>query len=67
MKKISFSLILLLLSLAVTAQPRFSQPHGLYDGNSLTVEIAVDDAKSSIRYTKDGSEPPSRACSIRVR
>ena len=57
MKKISFSLILLLLSLAVTAQPRFSQPHGLYDVNSLTVEIAVDDAKSSIRYTKDGSEP----------
>jgi hypothetical protein len=39
------------------AQPQFSQPHGLYDGGSLSVSMTAQDAEASIRYTTDGSEP----------
>ena len=41
---------------AAMAQPRFSQPHGLYDVNSLQVSIESE-AGADIRYTTDGSEP----------
>ncbi len=39
------------------AQPQFSQPHGLYDGGSLSVSMTAQDAEATIRYTTDGSEP----------
>ena len=39
------------------AQPQFSQPHGLYDGGSLSVSMTAQDAEAAIRYTTDGSEP----------
>ena len=42
---------------AAAAQPRFSQPHGLYDVASLTIAIEGDDASATIHYTTDGSEP----------
>ena len=59
MKKLLFVLILL-AGLAVvrsTAQPRFSQPHGLYVGGTLTVAITPTDSLAEVRYTTDGSEP----------
>lgn len=46
--------------LAVTAgmaQPRFSQPHGLYEESSLTVTVTPTDAAAEVRYTTDGSAP----------
>ena len=46
-----------LISSAAVAQPRFSQPHGLYDGDQLTVSIEATDAAAEIRYTTDGSLP----------
>ena len=49
-------LIVLLFSLTAQAQPKFSQPHGLYDGGSLTVSITGSEG-SEIRLTIDGSEP----------
>jgi len=36
--------------------PTFSQPHGLYDGGTLTVAISGTPGVA-IRYTTDGSEP----------
>ena len=56
MKKIIVFLSVLLASAELWAQPKFSQPHGLYDVSSLTVAITGDDS-SEIRYTTDGSEP----------
>ena len=50
----------LLLSLAVQAQPKFSEPHGLYDAGSLTVSITGSDG-ADIRYTTDGSEPSAQS------
>ena len=46
-----------LISSAAVAQPRFSQPHGLYDGGELTVSMEATDADAEIRYTTDGSLP----------
>ena len=46
-----------LISSAAMAQPRFSQPHGLYDGGELTVSMEATDADAEIRYTTDGSLP----------
>ena len=46
-----------LISSAAVAQPRFSQPHGLYDGGQLTVSMEGTDAAAEIRYTTDGSLP----------
>ncbi len=39
------------------AQPKFSQPHGIYKSRNLTVAITSDDADAIITYTTDGSEP----------
>ena len=50
----------LLLSLAVQAQPKFSEPHGLYDAGSLTVSITGSEG-ADIRYTTDGSEPSAQS------
>ncbi|MBR1666924.1 MAG: CotH kinase family protein [Bacteroidaceae bacterium] len=49
--------ILFFVVLTAQAQPKFSQPHGLYDGGTLTVEIISDDAEATIHFTTDGSEP----------
>ena len=46
-----------MLGAGASAQPSFSQPHGLFDGGSLSVEITGKDAGAEIRYTTDGSEP----------
>ena len=49
------------MALHAMAQPRFSQPHGLYDGGTLTVAIQANDAEATIRYTTDGSEPNAKS------
>lgn len=46
-----------LTALTASAQPQFSQPHGLYDRASLRVSIVGTDPEADIRYTTDGSEP----------
>jgi len=56
MKYILSTLLATLVATAAMAQPRFSQPHGLYDVNSLQVSIEGK-AGADIRYTTDGSEP----------
>lgn len=43
--------------LTASAQPQFSQPHGLYDRASLRVSIVGTDSEADIRYTTDGSKP----------
>ena len=50
-----------LIALTVTAQPKFSEPHGLYDVTSLTVGITPTDATAEVRYTTDGSEPTAQS------
>lgn len=50
-------LLLCFISHSASAQPTFSQPHGLYDGGTLTVAITPADPTATIRYTADGSEP----------
>ena len=59
MKKITLALCAMvwLGMVPVMAQPQFSQPHGLYDGGSLSVGMTAQDAEATIRYTTDGSEP----------
>ena len=44
-------------ALAASAQPQFSQPHGLYDRGRLDVSIEGSSEGSIIRYTTDGSTP----------
>ena len=44
-------------ALTALAQPKFSQPHGLYDGGTLSVAISSNVIGVTIRYTTDGSEP----------
>ena len=46
----------ILLCLAIQAQPKFSEPHGLYDAGSLIVSMMGSEG-AEIRYTTDGSEP----------
>ncbi|MBQ8487404.1 MAG: CotH kinase family protein [Prevotella sp.] len=57
MKRILLPALSALVCITMHAQPQFSQPHGLYDGGSLTVAITPNDATAAIRYTTDGSEP----------
>ena len=49
--------LFLLTALSGWAQLQFSQPHGLYEVNELTVSITPTEAGSEIRYTTDGSFP----------
>ncbi len=56
MKRISLILLTSLVATGVAAQPKFSQPHGLYEGGTLSVAI-TGDAASKIFYTTDGSTP----------
>ena len=61
MKRIYHILLAGFIATAAIAQPKFSQPHGLYDVNSLTVAITSSDADAVIRYTTDGSEPTKKS------
>lgn len=56
MKRISLILLTSLVAACVAAQPKFSQPHGLYEGGTLSVAI-TSDAAAKIFYTTDGSTP----------
>ncbi len=56
MKRISLILLTSLVAACVAAQPKFSQPHGLYEGGTLSVAI-TGDAAAKIFYTIDGSTP----------
>lgn len=49
-------LVALFVGLAAQAQPKFSEPHGLYDAGSMEVTISGSEG-AEIRYTTDGSEP----------
>lgn len=49
--------LFLLTALSGWAQLQFSQPHGLYEVDELTVSITPTEAGSEIRYTTDGSFP----------
>lgn len=49
-------LVALFVGLAAQAQPKFSEPHGLYDEGSMEVTISGSEG-AEIRYTTDGSEP----------
>ena len=53
----ALSLVLFAVAVGATAQPRFSQPHGLYDQPSLTVTMTPSNGQSDIYYTTDGSVP----------
>ena len=58
MKRIlTVGIALVIMTMTTEAQPKFSQPHGLYDGGSLTVAIEREHADAEVRYTTDGSEP----------
>jgi hypothetical protein len=61
MKRVYHILLASLIVASAVAQPKFSQPHGLYDVNSLTVTITGNDADAVIRYTTDGSEPTRKS------
>ena len=56
MKQYPILLSLCLTALTAVAQPRFSQPHGLYEAGTLTVAITGSET-AEIRYTTDGSAP----------
>jgi hypothetical protein len=55
-----FVLLMICGMAGLMAQPRFSQPHGLYDGGSLTVSITGEEG-TEIRFTTDGSEPTAES------
>ena len=57
MKRTCLSLLAAFLMMGAAAQPKFSQPHGLYDEGSLTVAITSNEATAQLRYTTDGSTP----------
>ena len=59
-REIVFVLLMVFGMVQLTAQPRFSQPHGLYDGGSLTVSITGEEG-TEIRFTTDGSEPTAES------
>ena len=46
-----------MMTIASMAQPKFSQPHGLYDKSSISVTITPTDASAAVYYTTDGSTP----------
>ncbi|MBR2234066.1 MAG: chitobiase/beta-hexosaminidase C-terminal domain-containing protein, partial [Prevotella sp.] len=59
--KLKTTSLLLAISLMASSQPRFSQAHGLYDQESLTVEITTDDGAAEVRYTTDGCPPTAES------
>lgn len=56
MRRFSPVLVAAFLATTAAAQPKFSQPHGLYDGGTLVVNI-TSDSGADIHYTTDGSTP----------
>ena len=61
MKRIITGALAALIALTVMAQPKFSEPHGLYDVTSLNIGITPTDATAEVRYTTDGSEPTAQS------
>ena len=61
MKRIITGALAALIALTVAAQPKFSEPHGLYDVTSLNIGITPTDATAEVRYTTDGSEPTAQS------
>ena len=61
MKRKLFITMAVLAATAAMAQPKFSQPHGLYDESSLNVTITPQDATAEVYYTTDGSTPTSES------
>ncbi|MBR2114985.1 MAG: CotH kinase family protein [Prevotella sp.] len=57
MKRNLLALMAVLATIASTAQPKFSMPHGLYDEQSINVTITPTDASAEVYYTTDGSTP----------
>lgn len=57
MKRNLFTVIAVMMTIASMAQPKFSQPHGLYDKSSISVTITPTDASAAVYYTTDGSTP----------
>ena len=58
--KLRIYLVLILCSMFVSvtwAQVQFSQPHGLYEVDELTVSITPSEEGLAIHYTTDGSVP----------
>lgn len=52
---------LVLLPLAVLAQPQFTKSHGLYTQTSINVGITANFPGAEIRYTTDGSTPTAQS------
>ena len=61
MRKLFLLATLCAIALSALAQPQFSEPHGLYDGGTLSVTITGSDPAATIRYTTDGSEPTAKS------
>ena len=57
MKRNLFTVMAVMMTIASMAQPKFSQPHGLYDKSSISVTITPTDASAAVYYTTDGSTP----------
>lgn len=57
MKRNLFTVMAVMMTIANMAQPKFSQPHGLYDKSSISVTITPTDASAAVYYTTDGSTP----------
>ena len=56
MKRLFLFLIIIMACAATWAQPQFSEPHGLYNGQTLHL-VMTSSANTPIHYTLDGSEP----------
>ena len=56
-RRVALLIASLLPALMASAQPQFSQPHGLYESGTLKVSITGSSEGADIRYTTDGSEP----------
>ena len=61
MKRLMTCALMLLITLTLVAQPKFSILHGLYDVECLNVSITPTDATAEIHYTTDGSEPTAQS------
>lgn len=57
MKQSAIILTFLFVAAHAVSQPRFSQPHGLYESGSFHVTIEPKSEGNPIYYTLDGSEP----------
>lgn len=61
MGRLSITLLVMLTCQAVSAQPEFSKPHGLYDVEQLSVSITPQSESVEVRFTTDGSDPTAQS------